>query len=43
MRWLEEVRLPARLVRRDGTAILTAGWPAGVTDHTEATSAGAQA
>ncbi len=28
VRWLEELRLPARLVRRDGTTVLTAGWPA---------------
>jgi FAD:protein FMN transferase len=27
--WLEELRLPARLVRRDDTTVLTAGWPAG--------------
>ena len=43
VRWLEELRLPARLVRRDGTTVLTAGWPAGDTEHTEATSTGARA
>jgi FAD:protein FMN transferase len=32
--WLEELRLPARLVRRDGTTVLTGGWPAG---HSEPT------
>jgi thiamine biosynthesis lipoprotein len=26
--WLEELRLPARLVRHDGTTVLTGGWPA---------------
>jgi FAD:protein FMN transferase len=26
--WLEELRLPARLVRRDGSVLTTAGWPA---------------
>jgi len=29
VRWLEELRLPARLVRHDGTTVLTGGWPAG--------------
>jgi thiamine biosynthesis lipoprotein len=41
--WLEELRLPARLVRRDGTTVLTGGWPAGAASNVEATSAGAQA
>jgi thiamine biosynthesis lipoprotein len=27
-RWLASLRLPARLVRRDGTALAVAGWPA---------------
>jgi thiamine biosynthesis lipoprotein len=27
--WLSELRLPARLVRHDGTAITVGGWPAG--------------
>jgi thiamine biosynthesis lipoprotein len=31
VRWLDELRLPARLVRRDGTTVLTSGWPAGPT------------
>ena len=26
-RWLEELRLPARLVRHDGTVVTVAGWP----------------
>jgi len=26
--WLEQARLPARLVRRDGTTTYTCGWPA---------------
>jgi len=26
--WLERLRLPARLVRHDGSVVLTAGWPA---------------
>jgi thiamine biosynthesis lipoprotein ApbE len=28
-RWLEDLRLPARLVRHDGTVVTTAGWPGG--------------
>jgi len=31
VRWLEKLHLPARLVRRDGTTVLTSGWPAGAT------------
>ncbi|HEY3869673.1 MAG TPA: FAD:protein FMN transferase [Actinocrinis sp.] len=31
--WLEQLRLPARLVRHDGTAITTAGWPDGHEAH----------
>ena len=27
--WLDELRLPARLVRRDGTTLIVGGWPAG--------------
>ena len=27
IRWLEDLRLPARLVRHDGTDVTTAGWP----------------
>jgi FAD:protein FMN transferase len=27
--WLDGLRLPARLVRHDGTAVTTGGWPAG--------------
>ena len=27
IRWLEDLRLPARLVRHDGTLLTTAGWP----------------
>ena len=27
VRWLEDLRLPARLVRHDGTVRTTAGWP----------------
>jgi FAD:protein FMN transferase len=27
VRWLEDTGLPARLVREDGTAVTTAGWP----------------
>jgi len=27
IRWLEDLRLPARLVRHDGTVVTTAGWP----------------
>jgi thiamine biosynthesis lipoprotein len=27
IRWLDDLRLPARLVRRDGTVVTTAGWP----------------
>jgi thiamine biosynthesis lipoprotein len=27
VRWLEELGLPARLVRDDGTVVVTAGWP----------------
>jgi thiamine biosynthesis lipoprotein len=26
--WLDELRLPARLVRQDGTTIIAGGWPA---------------
>ena len=26
--WLDELRLPARLVRHDGTTVITGGWPA---------------
>jgi thiamine biosynthesis lipoprotein len=33
--WLEKLRLPARLVRRDGTTVLTGGWPAGAADLAE--------
>jgi thiamine biosynthesis lipoprotein len=29
IRWLEDLRLPARLVRHDGTVVTTAGWPGG--------------
>jgi thiamine biosynthesis lipoprotein len=29
IRWLEVLRLPARLVRHDGTVVTTAGWPGG--------------
>src|SRR5215470_7768124 len=39
-RWLDELHLPARLVRRDGTTVLTGGWPAGATGHTEPISTG---
>jgi thiamine biosynthesis lipoprotein len=28
--WLEELRLPARLVSRDGEVVTVAGWPAEV-------------
>jgi thiamine biosynthesis lipoprotein len=28
-RWLDGMRLPARLVRHDGSAVTVAGWPAG--------------
>jgi thiamine biosynthesis lipoprotein len=27
-RWLSTLRLPARLVRQDGTALTVGGWPA---------------
>ena len=27
--WLDELRLPARLVRHDGTTVITGGWPVG--------------
>jgi thiamine biosynthesis lipoprotein ApbE len=33
IRWLEDLRLPARLVRQDGTAVTTAGWPEGGEDQ----------
>jgi len=29
IRWLEDLRLPARLVGHDGTVVTTAGWPGG--------------
>ena len=29
IRWLDGLRLPARLVRHDGTVVAVAGWPAG--------------
>jgi len=29
VRWLDGLRLPARLVRHDGTVVTVAGWPAG--------------
>jgi FAD:protein FMN transferase len=35
VRWLEELRLPARLVRQDGTTVLTGGWPADPSDPTD--------
>jgi thiamine biosynthesis lipoprotein len=28
-RWLDELHLPARLVRHDGTTVIVGGWPAG--------------
>ena len=31
--WLEDLRLPARLVRHDGTVLTTAGWPGGHEDQ----------
>jgi thiamine biosynthesis lipoprotein ApbE len=43
VRWLDEQRLPARLVRHDGTTETTGGWPADLTDGTETTSTGGQA
>ncbi len=33
IRWLEDLRLPARLVRHDGTVVTTAGWPGGREDQ----------
>ncbi|HEY6314927.1 MAG TPA: FAD:protein FMN transferase [Streptosporangiaceae bacterium] len=30
VRWLDGLRLPARLVRHDGSAVTVGGWPAGV-------------
>jgi len=36
VRWLDELRLPARLVRRDGTTVLAGGWPADPTIGAEA-------
>jgi len=32
VRWLDGLRLPARLVRRDGSAVTVAGWPACTSD-----------
>ena len=33
IRWLEDLRLPARLVRHDETVVTTAGWPGGREDQ----------
>ncbi|HZU20917.1 MAG TPA: FAD:protein FMN transferase [Gaiellaceae bacterium] len=36
LRWLEQRRLPARLVRLDGTVATTGGWPAALPEDTQA-------
>jgi hypothetical protein len=33
--WLESLHLPARLVRTDGSVVLTSGWP-GAEGHVQA-------
>jgi hypothetical protein len=33
--WLESLHLPARLVRADGSVVLTSGWP-GAEGHVQA-------
>jgi thiamine biosynthesis lipoprotein len=41
VRWLERLRLPARMVRHDGTTVMVGGWPADAAGARPAVAAGA--